>query len=295
MGVRIEAVATATPHGRLLGRGALHLTDVAARECLHRAHHRADELDLLINVGIYKDYNTAEPALAAIIQEDIGANPGSPPALGHHGTFSFDLANGGCGVITAAELIAGLLGNGSSKLGMIVAGDSDPSPRTSRNFPFAPAGGAMLLAAGERGFARFLTRTFPRHASMFEAALRWDPRAGILHRGRNVVEIKAAPELVEACLDSAESVARELVDGTEIDLLVTSQYPPNFGSRLAHRLGLAPERVPKVPAELASAHTAGPLAALEAAIRSGRLAGARDVLFVTVGAGLTVAAALYRD
>ncbi len=34
----------------------------------------------------------AEPALAAIIQQDIGANPEDPHA-DTHGTFSFDISN----------------------------------------------------------------------------------------------------------------------------------------------------------------------------------------------------------
>src|SRR5512146_448246 len=105
MGTRIDAAATDTHRGRLIGRGTLHLTDVAARSCLDRAHRRSEDLDLLINAGIYKDRNVAEPALASIIQEDIDANIGGTPArLGHHGTFSFDVLNGGCGVITAAQL-----------------------------------------------------------------------------------------------------------------------------------------------------------------------------------------------
>jgi 3-oxoacyl-[acyl-carrier-protein] synthase-3 len=94
MGTRIEAAATAQPRSRLIHRGALHLSDTAAGRCLRRAHHRPDELDLLINAGLYKDYNAAEPALAAIIQDDLGANRGSPPQIGHHGTFSFDVLSG---------------------------------------------------------------------------------------------------------------------------------------------------------------------------------------------------------
>jgi 3-oxoacyl-[acyl-carrier-protein] synthase-3 len=300
MGARIEAVATATHRGHLLGRGALHLTDEAARECLRRSGRRADELELLINVGIYKDHNAAEPALAAIIQEDIGANPGHPPRLGHHGTFSFDLVNGGCGVVTAAHLLAGFVApGGASKLGMIVAGDADPSPRTSRGFPFTAAGGAMLLARGEGGFEHFLIRTFPEYANQFEAALRWDPHAGLMHRGRNVVEIVEAPAFAGSCVACADEIARELladrVSIAEVDLLVTSQYPPGFGVQLARRLGISTDRVPEVATDLGAAHTAGPIAALDAARSSGQLAAARHILFVTVGAGITVAAALYRN
>jgi len=50
------------------------------------------------------------------------------------------------------------------------------------------------------------------------------------------------------------------------------------------------ERVAPLPDGLASAHTAAPAVALE----SERLAEASTVLFVSAGAGITVAAALYR-
>ena len=68
----------------------------------------ADDIDLLVNAGIYRDRNLGEPALAAMIQEDIGANPEDPHA-GAHGTFSFDIANGTCGVLTALQIVDGFL------------------------------------------------------------------------------------------------------------------------------------------------------------------------------------------
>jgi 3-oxoacyl-[acyl-carrier-protein] synthase III len=52
--------------------------------------------------------------------------------------------------------------------------------------------------------------------------------------------------------------------------------------------------VPSVPRDLARAHTAGVIAALEAAFASGAFARAGRVLFVTAGAGLTIGAALYQ-
>jgi predicted NBD/HSP70 family sugar kinase len=48
-----------------------------------------------------------------------------------------------------------------------------------------------------------------------------------------------------------------------------------------------------VPAELAAAHTAGPLAALESALETGLFQSARNTLFVTVGSGIGVGLALY--
>jgi 3-oxoacyl-[acyl-carrier-protein] synthase-3 len=302
MGTCIESAATATGRGHWLGRGALHLSDAAARTCLQRARREAGELDLLINAGLYKDRNMAEPALASIIQEDIGANPGHPPQRDRHGTFSFDVLDGGCGVVTAARLLDGFVGAGAAQLAMIVAADADPSPATTRGFPFAPAGGAVLLAHrdGPVGFERFASRTFAEDAELFEASLRWDPRAGLARRGSNVLEIHEAPSFASHCVThAAEVVAAFLADAgvraDEIDVLIASQYPRGFAAAFARRLGLPADRVPAVPRALTSSHTAGPIAALEAAMTSGRFAGARHALFVTVGAGIAVGVALYRS
>lgn len=300
MGTRIETAAAHHHRGRVFGRGALHLSDAAANECLERTGHRSSELDLLVNTGIYKDRSAGEPALASIIQEDIGANAKSPPRIGHHGTFSFDLMNGGCGVTTAAQVVDGFVGSGRAQLAMIVAADADPSPRTSRGFPFTPAGGAMLLAHvdGDTGFQAFETRTFPRDAALFESYLRWDPNRSFGF-GRNVIEVLEAPELAERCVERAVEVVEDVLTrvaltADDIDLLIASQYPRHFDLELAGRLGIAASKVPLVPRELAHAHTAGPIAALAAAIHAGTWARARHTLLVTAGAGITIGAAVYR-
>lgn len=296
MAACIEAAVTCHRRGILFGRGALHLADHAADACLERSHHDADELDLLINTGIYKDHNAAEPALASIIQEDVGANPEG--GLGRHGTFSFDLFNGGAGFLTAAEVAAGFVGNGGARLAMIVAADADPSPRTSRNYPFTPAGGAVMLAQGRLGFERFMIRTFPEDASLFISRLVWDPRVGL--HGRNVLEINEAPAFADRCVDRAAEVGRAMLadaglTAEQVDLLIASQYPIGFPFQVARALGIPADRVPEVKPELIGSHTAGPIAALEAAIATRRLPRARHVLFVTAGAGTTIGVAWYRS
>lgn len=301
MATRIKAIATAHNHGHVRGRGALHLSDVAARLCLDHGHCDGADLDLLINTGIYRDHNLAEPALASIIQDDLDVNRGHPPRFGHHGTFSFDLANGGCGVVTALQLADGFVGCGTARLALIVTGDADPAPHITRGFPFQPAGGAILLqyVPGDTGFIGFAIRTFPE-AELFESNMRWDDAAGLLHQGRNVVEIVESPRYVARCLDHGVTVARELLASAhlaiaDVGLLIASQYPPDFATELARRLELPSDRLPRVAPELERTHTAGPIAALQAAEASGRWATARHTLFVTAGAGPTIAAALYRS
>ena len=79
MGTIIEATA-ATEDGPI--SGALGLADAAARLCLQRAKRSAEEVDLLINAGVYNDRGISEPAIASLIQEDIGANPEQQPGAG---------------------------------------------------------------------------------------------------------------------------------------------------------------------------------------------------------------------
>jgi 3-oxoacyl-[acyl-carrier-protein] synthase-3 len=296
MGTLIEAVATARGRRGPFGRRALRLSDDAIRLCLDRAHRRPEELDLLVNAGLYKDKNLAEPALASIIQEDIGANPGSPPRPGHHGTFSFDVMCGGCGVLSAARLLHLFLGRGAARLGVVVAADAGASA-----FPFPSVGGAVLLAHTdeERGFSPFAFRTFPELADLFDARVRWEPDPVGGRRGRNALEIKEAPAFAGLCAERGAAVASAFLEGVgvrleEVDLLVASQQPVHFAENLAHLLGLGPDRVPRIDRTLEGAHTAGPIAALEAAMESGQFARAQKMLFVTAGAGLTIATALYK-
>jgi 3-oxoacyl-[acyl-carrier-protein] synthase-3 len=183
---------------------------------------------------------------------------------------------------------------------MVVAGDVDPSPRTSHHFPFAPAGGAVLLdhVDSDVGFRDFELRTFADYASMFRVQLRWEPDAGLLHRGRNVIDVHEEPAFAARCITLAVDVASQVLDraglcADDIGLLIGSQYPRTFAASVADRLGLPSPRVPTVADVLAASHTAGPIAAMEAAVASGQLASTRHTLFVTAGAGITIGVALY--
>jgi 3-oxoacyl-[acyl-carrier-protein] synthase-3 len=302
MAALIESVAVAASHRPLFQKGALQLADEAASECLHRSGRRPAELDLLVNAGVYRERCLAEPALAAMIQEDLGSNAALSSNALSHGTFSFDVANGGAGVVTAIELISGFIASRTIDLGLVVASDSNPGIGTT--FPFPNAGGAALLrpAAAGAGFTRFLSRTYPEHAASFESHIEWRERPGahpFTARGENVLVLNERSDFAPNAGQCASAAVRELLEqqglrAHDIDLLVASAYPRTFALDLAQRLELSEERVAQPDASLCGAHTAGILGALEPAWRSGQLSAARHALFVAVGAGITVAAALYR-
>jgi 3-oxoacyl-[acyl-carrier-protein] synthase-3 len=302
MGTRIEAVATAHAGRGPFRKGALKLADAAARACLARAHLEAGDIDLLLNAGLYREDNLAEPALAALIQEDIGANPGHPPRAGAHGTFSFDVANGGCGVLTALELLDGFVRSGTIQTGLVVASDSEPDD--SESFPFPTVGGAVLVRPtrdGE-GFVDFAFETFDEAAGHFESAINWHDKAWHLplsRTGANVLAVVQGDEYERRAIECAEEatrrfLARHEVGARSIDLWILSQSPVGFSDGLAARLDLARASVAHVADEFRGAHTASPIAALDAAIESGKFAEVRTILFATVGAGIVVGLALYR-
>jgi 3-oxoacyl-[acyl-carrier-protein] synthase-3 len=300
MGTIIEASASATAaaHQRSLTQGALELADAAARSCLERTDRTPAELDLLINAGVFHDKILSEPAFASLIQEDIGANLGHPSGAGR-GTFSFDVYNGACGVLTAISVVDGMLSSGTVELGMVVASDTDPEPGLSEGFSFPGVGGAILLSADDSraGFTAFRFDTFPEFAELFTSYVDWrdDARGDPACNGRNTLTVEIAGSFLTRALECAELTvhalaAEQALNLDEIDLLVATASVPEFGEKLATRLGVPGERVAWLPEELASAHTA----ALAVALESGRLAAANTALFVSAGAGITTAVALYR-
>jgi 3-oxoacyl-[acyl-carrier-protein] synthase III len=298
MGTIIEASATATARRRPFAPGALKLADAAARSCLERADRTAEELDLLIDAGVYHDKVLQEPALASLIQEDIGANPDQLPGAGH-GTFSFDISNGACGLLTGIHLVDGLLASGTVELGMVVASDIDPSAGASEGFIFPAVGGAVLLSAddSDAGFKAFQFETFPQFEELFSSYVEWHEgaRHGLAHHGRNILTVEIADSYAARALECAESTARELanaqaLDFADVDILIATASVPGFAEQLATRLGVSGERVASPADGLAHAHTAAAAVALE----SVQLEAGRTAMFVSAGAGITVAAALYR-
>ncbi|HSP39336.1 MAG TPA: 3-oxoacyl-[acyl-carrier-protein] synthase III C-terminal domain-containing protein [Frankiaceae bacterium] len=291
-----------------MSRSALRLADTAAERCLRRGASEAAELDILINAGIYRDKNLGEPALAALIQEDIHANLGHPPGVGH-GTFSFDVGNGACGVLSALQLLRGFLSSGAGELGMVVASDASPQPWPrglipQQRFPYRAAGGAVLVGWDDKvpGLTAFRSRTFPEYASLCEGWTEWRRRPRLFPSspgGRNELRIVRRPGYEARAVDCAVDVIEDLfyevdLSAGDVDLLVAS-LSADFGDALAGRIGLPEGRVVNVPEQFAGSHTAQIIAGLEQAERSGRLADSRTCLLVSAGSGITATAALYQQ
>jgi 3-oxoacyl-[acyl-carrier-protein] synthase-3 len=299
MGSRIEAVSAARSGTGLFRKGSVKLAVKAAVACLKKAGRSANELGLIVNTGVCRDDNVCEPAICAFIQEEIGANLGDFSDEGTS-TFCFDLSNGGCGLLTGIQVVDGFVAAETIALGMVVTSDANPYPRNTEPFDFTAAGAAVLLSRGEKddGFVAYRTVTFPEYGGMFENRVTWLERDG--KKGKHILTVRHDEAYASRCVDCAGEVLDGFLDEhglrvRDIDLLIPSQSPPGFPDGLKKRIGIRGSRMMDVTGEYGNVYTAGPAAALEAAVKRGRFEPAENILFLTVGAGITVSMALYRN
>ena len=288
MGTVIDHVALT--QGRWRNRhSALHLAVRAAKNCLHDAGRDPHDVDLLVNAGIYRDRNLGEPALAAMIQQDIHANPENPRAH-THGTFSFDISNGTCGVLTALQIVDGFLTSRAIDCALVVASDADPGHGMSEGFPFSPAGAALLCSRtdDDYGLGRVHWVDNPDDCETFNATVS-------LIDGRNTLRFDAS----DAIDDRLTAAAGQAVDeclreaGLQIDeihAIVAAPARPDYRAGLAALLGVPRERI--IVADDENMHTASIAAALDAATQ--RLQAGDRLLLVAAGSGIAAGAALYR-
>jgi 3-oxoacyl-[acyl-carrier-protein] synthase-3 len=269
---------------------ALQLAVSAANSCLHDEGRDADAVNLLVNAGIYRDKNLAEPALAALIQEDIGANPEDPHG-DTHGTFSFDISNGTCGVLTGLQIVDGFLRSHTIRCALITASDADPGHGMSEHFPFSPTGAALLCrwTDDDYGLGRIRWVNGPDDGDDFQATVGSDD-------ARNVLRFRESPELDERLAATAAQAARNCLSDsgltlTDIDVIIAAPARHGYRAALARHLDVPPERV--VVADDEKMHTASLVAAMQRALESLPI-GARAVV-VAAGAGITAGAALYRE
>jgi 3-oxoacyl-[acyl-carrier-protein] synthase III len=288
MGTLIDRVVI-TEGGWRNRHSALHLAVKAATECLQRAGLNPHDIDLLVNAGIYRDRNLGEPALAAMIQEDIGANPENPHP-DTHGTFSFDISNGSCGVLTALQIVDGFLKSHAIDCAMVVASDADPGHGMSEHFPFSPTGAALLCdwTDEDYGFERACWVNVPDEGENFNATV------GLVD-GRNVLRFFASDTVDERFAAAASQAVGECLRESkltldDIDAIIAAPARPRYRADLAARLGVPENRI--IVAKDENMHTASLAVAFDRGahrVRQGDWA-----LLVAAGAGITAGAALYR-
>jgi 3-oxoacyl-[acyl-carrier-protein] synthase-3 len=300
MGVVIKATGVSVDPAI---RGSIEHASAAAVACVDRAVLDAGRIDLLINTGVYRDSNMSEPAMAALIQKNVGMNldyvehPTGRPGL------SFDLMNGACGVLNAVQVAAAFVTSGSAEYVLVLSGDAhpsnDPGEAGRAGFPYATLGAAMLLERAcddGAGFGTVHTATAHDHGPGAEG---YTETSTMGLRGRRTVTVRQDDDYAPRLAELAAGTARACAEAEGIDLretlLITSRPTPDFPARVAARLGVDEKAAVAAEGVAGDPHTSAVTLAHHQAVAAGRDRGYRQLLFVAAGAGLTSACAVYRN
>ncbi|MRH86836.1 hypothetical protein GFY24_05015 [Nocardia sp. SYP-A9097] len=294
MGVRIKSTGISRAGDTF---SIVELSGAAARQAMERADVRPEQVGVLINAGIFRDSNTVEPAVSALIQKEAGI--GLDYTKDDPRSFSFDLMNAGVGVLNAVQVAQSILATGSAEHVVIVSGDTHPSLKRGAaddEFPYATAGAALLLenTDADEGFGRVHTIAgagTPAIESYVDVSTMGT-------RGRELMTVIREPDAEQRLLDLAADAARMALSEADPDqattALISSTPTAGFPEQLAATLGIAPNAVFGPDLSQGDPHTAALPLAYDTAVTSRALDAFSHVLFVAAGAGPAAAAVLYR-
>ncbi len=270
----------------------------AGDRCIRAAGIEKASIDLLVNVGVYRDDNINEPAIASLIQQRLGINLDSSNGQSGRSTFSFDLMNGACGFLYAAFVADSLIKSGSICQALVVSSDAHPSQKQNGAFPYRPSGGAVLLqksADPGRGLQSVFFKTSEDGYNGVESFC--DVSAGGRFSRHDVTVNRHEsyiPRLQAFVVSSIESLVSDAsLDLERIKLLITSQPGANFAARIAELIGLKAEMALDTYGLYGDTHTSALAVGYQMAIDKGLIGEKDHILFIGAGAGLTVACAEY--
>ena len=267
----------------------------AAKACLDDSGVAASQLGLLIHAGVYRDEFISEPAIAAFIAGDIGANDDITEPDGTK-TLAFDVLNGGVGFLNACQVATQMIGRGKVDHAMVVASETENNTAESGDplLGSSQTGSAVdpEWRRGSVGFGRFVFHHHPEHADALTTYTRHA-------QGHTWLHIDREPKLTTHYLDSIPAAVDELLQLEGLDRSdISAVFPPSSLCEGSHRAGQAHQhRRARASSKSAARQILSPrrcLSALQHVWRHG-LAEPGDIgLIITVGSGLQVGCTTYR-
>lgn len=277
---------------------SVELAAAAGRECILKSGIKQEDIDLLINIGVFRKDNIVEPALATIIQKKIGLNPDPvPDGKVTHMTFSFDLMKGRCGFLYAAQVAQALMNNKKIKNALIVSSDAHPSGEYHPEFPYTHAGAAALLSKTEkgRGFQKF---SFNSTTDSYNGAVVYVANdEGI--KARKAITVEEDKDYISRTREYALMTTRKYVQSESVNLkdvkfLITSHNEKNWEKDLSKSLGINDyKKSVNIYEKYGDTYTSALIFDFFHTIQNEKLNRKDKVLFVAAGAGLSSACCLY--
>jgi len=272
----------------------------AAQNCLAQADLPVEDIDLLINIGVFRDDNIIEPAMAPLIQKQLGMNL-DPVRNGclQRSTLSFDINDGECGFLTAVSVAEAFFKSGSAKYALVVAGDIHPSKTDHTDFPFQSVACAIVLAHIEdagSGFSDFHFKTSANGSFGFSANV--DLMANGL-KSRQCMTFTIEDQYHDHLSGFTSEMMREVfqsgrINPANIDYVVTSQQAKDFGKAIARAASLnGRSQVVDLYDQYGDAHTSSLVLCYHHLVTGGLTKKNDRILFIAAGSGLSAACSLY--
>ncbi len=287
---RIESIGVSYPRKGLSRSGSLKHATRAGRECFKASNYLPADVEVMINAGVNRDRHYAEPAFACFIQKNLNINI----EFQQRQTLSFDLQNGGCGMLNALHVLTTMMQSGTIRVGMAIASETNADRSPDPSYTVNESGAAALLdiaPVATQGFGSFIFRTFEEYSGLYRSVVSVAQKNGRLF-------VRKKEELEETWLSLLPAVWEELLDSDhisrdEIDFLFPSQISPEFVAGLSKTLDFPNEKIVNVFDRFGDTLTTSPILALQYTKEQGLIESDQKVALLTVGSGLTIGATTY--
>jgi 3-oxoacyl-[acyl-carrier-protein] synthase-3 len=297
MGTIIKS-SYASPDGP---RSSIGMAVLAAKNCLKKAGVEIQDIDLLINIGVFRNENLIEPAMAPLIQQQLGMNldPVKNDHI-HRTTFSFDINDGECGFLTAVSVADVFLKSGAAKYALIVSGDIHPSKSDHPDFPFRSVATAILLGYSEnaeKGFSCFYFKTSGNGHIGFSANVDLSRNGD---KSRECMEFSMVEKYHDHLFGFTAEMMNELIlsgaiHPAEINYIITSHHRKGFGDQIARSLSInGTSQVIDLYDRYGNSHTSALSLCYHHLVSDDLLKKNEHILFIGAGSGMSAACSLYK-
>jgi 3-oxoacyl-[acyl-carrier-protein] synthase-3 len=274
------------------GQATSDMAVEAARQALERAGRSAADIDLIIVATTTPDLTF--PATAAIVQRKLGAPVG----------IAFDVQAVCSGFVYALSVADGFVARGLSKCALVIGAEA-----MSRLMDWTDRGTCVLFGDGagavvvepqdgqgstdDQGLLGFALRCDGSKQDLLyvDGGPSTTGTVGHLRMAGQQVFRHAVVNIAEA-VEAAAAVAQVAV--SEIDWFIPHQANQRILAGVAHRLGVAENKVVSTVATHANTSAASIPLALNTAMEDGRIKPGQLLLMEAMGGGLTWGACVVR-
>lgn len=275
---------------------SIELATLAAKDCIRTAQIDPNDVDYLLNVGIYRDQNMVEPSMAALIQKELGINPDFTRFEVRSTAFSCDVMNGVNGAMNACQIASSVLANQKARYVLVVSSDVHPSGQPQAPTPFKPCGAALLLARSDsnQGFHAFDLNA--GSVDDYNGEVGWLDVPGFGANARNLIHIDRDDQYLNRLLQLTVKAGLQFIDKHHIDrngtALIVPAFTPEFAKSVGEQLGMNDAQIIDTWPDNGYGHTSSFACGFGQAEKLAHRF--QRVMYVGAGAGMSAACSLYR-